>query len=540
MSFLKSINSVKWQKLLLGIILMVSLGLRIPAITWGIPINEYTSYYHADEGKIALGINNFPQDFVEREDLRYPTGTHYFTGFILLPLKIWNSLPSAPQIQLNLIVYLFGRFITILQGVGAVYLTFVYGSRLFNSTIGLFAASFLGVSLYPVINSSLLTADVPLSFWFLVILLITTNLKKNPNLKNFLFLGITTGLVIGLKYTGAFIIVPIGIIIFYIFIDQKDKHKRWSIIKLSILSGAVSVLVFILTTPTIALNFDALTDSLQYEIALTDTRKEPIWYPDSWNRIYHNFETAASQPIAIISIIGLLFILFQKPNRTTFPLILFVLSPIAYFSSYFIRRYFIWILPITSIFAAILLEKTLSQKNKFIKTSVYILITFTLGYSTLTTIVGINVRLNDTRTLSSKFINDTISPGSTIGNTKIGNFKRYGLPSLNPEKYNIVDSLESPDYIILTSFQYPKIQTALDSNFISSEYTLDNDSPFTWYPYYIVPSPKVFELYDNILNHLGVSYNYELIKTFSNEQAIDISYTSPEIRIYKKNLLNNP
>jgi len=77
--------------LVLWCVLLAGFALRVSCITWGLPLDEYTGYYHPDEGKIVRGAMDFPADILHRQDLRYPTFYHYAIGTLTLPVRQASS-----------------------------------------------------------------------------------------------------------------------------------------------------------------------------------------------------------------------------------------------------------------------------------------------------------------------------------------------------------------------------------------------------------------------------------------------------------------
>lgn len=159
-----------------------------------LPGNELIQPFHPDEGKITGGAHEFPRDIVEREDLRYPTGLHYLIGLLIIPFKLFETLsPTVTLIAEGMYVFVIGRFINILFGVAAVYLTFKLGKNLHSLRAGLIAAGILCLSMYHVRNSSFVTTDISTSFWLVVVLLNTYRLFEDASRKTIYWLGLPLG-----------------------------------------------------------------------------------------------------------------------------------------------------------------------------------------------------------------------------------------------------------------------------------------------------------------------------------------------------------
>lgn len=152
------------KKLLISILLLAAI-LRFQGIFWGIPIfDPLVQGYHPDEPKIIKGAYSFPRHIFTNTDLRYPTFYHYFLGALSFPVKLVFKVKEWSSNTYQIYVAIFGRFMSVLLGLGSIFLTFHLGKRLYNEKVGLLSALFLSLCLYHVQNSAFATLDVPNSF----------------------------------------------------------------------------------------------------------------------------------------------------------------------------------------------------------------------------------------------------------------------------------------------------------------------------------------------------------------------------------------
>jgi len=100
------------------------------------------------------------------------------------------------------------------------------------------------------------------------------------------------------------------------------------------------------------------------------------------------------------------------------------------------------------------------------------------------------------------------------------------------DRFKVVDALQNPDYIILTSYDYKRMEEALISDKLH-DYKWDPKFSEEWYRFH-PPSEKVFRFYDEILNNKGMEYEYRLIKKFEKNIFVPIEFPPPQIRIYEK------
>jgi hypothetical protein len=144
------------------------------------------------------------------------------------------------------------------------------------------------------------------------------------------------------------------------------------------------------------------------------------------------------------------------------------------------------------------------------------------------------LRKDDTRTKAAHYINENIPIGTTIGATSIGDYLRWDweFPKIDTEKYRVVDALEKPKFIILTSYDYVRMERALSSSKLHN-YKWDPGSTVEWYKAH-PPSEEVFRLYDDVLNEKGGKYKYRLVRKFEKNIFIPIEFPPPQIRIYER------
>jgi 4-amino-4-deoxy-L-arabinose transferase-like glycosyltransferase len=119
----------------LWMILFVAVALRFFGITWSLPNSEHLFSFHPDELLViqasraaAIWVGEFNPHFYN-----YGSLTIYLNSFFR-PLAYLLLTPSLYA------DYLMGRFITMLFGVGTVYLVYLAGKRIAGERAGLLAA----------------------------------------------------------------------------------------------------------------------------------------------------------------------------------------------------------------------------------------------------------------------------------------------------------------------------------------------------------------------------------------------------------------
>jgi hypothetical protein len=521
---------------LLAAILLSAVVLRFQGIFWGIPVfDPMVHNYHPDEPKIIQGACNFPHHILSNSDLRYPTFYHYFIGSLSIPARLIFKINGWAFEDFKIFVSVFGRLITIFLGVGAVFLTFILAKKLYDEKVGLLSALFVSLSLYHVQNSSWATLDVPNSFFFILTVYIAFRMHEKPTTKAYLLTGISLGILIGTKYIGAISLILILILHFHRCTRRGKKLSnllKTSFSKNLWILFLTAGIVFLLTTPAIFLKPIIFTDSLSQLVNRDAGRNYRIVLDYMiFARVVKNYATVTDPVLTVLMILGLVYPLKKRWDREIPILIVIVIFFFAFGA--LTSRHLIAVLPLTSILGAQAIW-LLYKKVQFISKTIWIYflafwILFALAYN----IGGILLRKNDTRTETAYYIEENIPAGSTLGATSIGNYSRWEwmLPKIDPSRFKVVDALQKPEYIILTSYDYKRMEEALISDKLHY-YKWDPKFSAEWYRFH-PPAEEVFRFYDEILNNKVMEYKYRLIKKFEKNIFVPIEFPPPQIRIYE-------
>ncbi len=136
------------------------------------------------------------------------------------------------------------RLVSVVGGVVGIYAVFLAGKALFNRNAGLIAAFLLAINEYNIHISqdarpySLYVAAIALSFYRLMLFV------KNPTLKNAVWYGIFTGLVLNLNFFG-FVNVLSQVVLISVFLILIPKKNRLQMVINSAISGVIAFLLFL-------------------------------------------------------------------------------------------------------------------------------------------------------------------------------------------------------------------------------------------------------------------------------------------------------
>lgn len=153
----------------------------------------------------------------------YYGGLHYVVLEVgaILPARIYGKLfdpkPETTNLEartewknrLLVRTQRFARGVSALMATGQVFLAYLIGSMLFNGTVGVLAALFLGVSPYFVAIGHFATIDTPANFWYWLSCLFALLSWKKKSGAWFAVACGTAGMTVGMKIDRLVVIVPL-------------------------------------------------------------------------------------------------------------------------------------------------------------------------------------------------------------------------------------------------------------------------------------------------------------------------------------------
>lgn len=532
---------------ILILILLVGFLLRITGITWGLPFPDplggtYQGTYHPDEPHIIWSAVNFPGDTLTNKDLTYPTFFAYSLGIITLPLRFFLDKLGVPRMTIYYSLTFIGRLFSAIAGTGAILLTYVLAKEIFDKKRALLASAFLCVSFFHVHNSGFATTDVITSFLLvLFVCVLRLALLEPEKTRLYVLSGIALGLLVGTKYTGAVAFIILFVLYFYslFFYARNVKYKgkvNFRIWHLNLLTCTViAAITFLITTPAIITQFKAFISTMH----AVQTQLERFYYPrtepETWLVIFQTISDSIGLPLAIASVVGIMFP--YKKNIYEISFILLSIVYFAYFGSTLQTRYVILVMPFMAILASNAVFSIYDLNGKTCKIFGTIIIVYILIYSVGYCLTGAGLRYNDTRLQAAHFINSNIQPGDTIGIGEQGWEEHpWRFPKIDFTKYKYLDFRKYPTFVIISSFNFSQITNALNSEKLSKDYIWDKGYSREWYNS-IPPPPSVFKFWDELLNPQRT--RYKLLKTFKKKNDLNVwpheaEFASPEIRIYKR------
>lgn len=521
----------------LFLILFVAFAYRFSGIFWGLPPLSPT-YYHPDEPKIIEGALNFPLDIIQRQDLRYPTGLHYTLALITWPGEnIYQYFGRDPMP----FVHLTGRLLSVTFGTGTILLVYFLTRRFYDRLVALVAATALGFSMYHVTNSAWATTDVATSFFLTLFLLLLDSAIKKRSSKYAVFAGISLGMLVGVKYTGAIAIIPLFVLLIAHEFSQQNLSLGQKLInivsnKTLWIVGLVSIMIFLLTTPTILLNTDAFVDSIRYEQDRLAQTQLPLNEIEVWRSVFSNMVKAIGFPLTAAACLGLGYIFFSRRNiEIAFGSL--IIGFFIYFGNSLAPRYIILVMPILAILVARALMLFSRNENVWVRGTNWAICTAVLLHAFWYSTAAVLSRYPDSRTASANYISENILPGSQLGiayTSEEYNYPYHGwrYPYIDFAELSYVDFLDSPEFVLVSSYDADRIKRTLEGNLFEDDFVFPESLAHQWY-LSSPPSPRIFAFFNDL--YFSDQSVYVLVERFSPPPMLaPIEFPSPTIEIYQK------
>ena len=186
------------HRVALGLVLLVTLGLRLWGIKQGLPYS-----YNSDEAShfVPRAISFFSHDLNPQYFLNPPA----YSYLLHIVFELWFG--SADAVRRAYAsdpteVFVVARVVAAVLGTLAVWLTYLAGQRLFNRTVALLGAAIFGLAFLPIFYSHLALNDVPALAPVALSLYGVAGVLRNGARRDYVIAGIGIGFASATKYTG--------------------------------------------------------------------------------------------------------------------------------------------------------------------------------------------------------------------------------------------------------------------------------------------------------------------------------------------------
>lgn len=521
----------------LWVLILVAFALRFSGVFWGLP-GQYSIAYHPDEPKIVNGAFHFPEDIRKRSDFRYPTACHYLLGALSWPAKITLQKQKKPS---YLFVYQFGRLISVLMGTACVLLVFVLARDRDGWVCGMIAAAVMTFSSIHITTSAWATTDTATSFWLIAFLLAANRAITRHSTWLALLAGVTLGMLVGSKYTGALGVVPFTI---WIVADawRRSHGKPGPFVKALLFNkvfwivALISIGIFLATTPGVILRWNSFLGSIRSEQARMSQRQLSLLHLIVWENWYCRLGAAVGKPLTLTIIAGLM--VSCAGRRRDLGLVALVIGFLFYFRNAVLLRYYVMLTPVLAIFAARAILTVYESRRLSLKILGYCAGAAIIVHAMVYSIDAAAARYPETRTQAGRYIHDNLPRNTRLGiayNSRKFKWRAHPwkYPKLDFKKQlKYVDFLENPEYVLVSSYDKSPILRELKSGKLEDGYKVAGDRVRYWYKS-SPPSPAIFRFYQNL--YLEDASRYELVRAFTpRPHFAAMEQTMPRIELYRR------
>jgi len=242
---------LKLNFLIISGIVLIGFMLRIWGIEWGLPevYEEATPFYKAWNfwNWDAEGFDFNPHFF------NYPS-LYFYIQFMVQVLYYFFGLGTGLFANLSefekafnnnpTTLILLSRLTTVLFGTTSIALVYLIGKKVFNETVGFVGGFFLAVSPLHIVNSQLISVDVPMTFFILLAFIFILSVYHSNKLKDYILAGVLIGLATGTKYPALLLVVSLFLAHTFKAREKKQNWKQILFDKRIITTGLIVILAF--------------------------------------------------------------------------------------------------------------------------------------------------------------------------------------------------------------------------------------------------------------------------------------------------------
>ena len=398
---------------------LLALGLRLWSLNYGLP-----AIYNMDEKPILDRALAFAKGDPNPHNFLYPT-LHLYGIFLWEVLffvvgRVTGVFSSLAEFQNAYFVdpskqVLAARALTAVLGAATIGAVYRLGAKVFGEPVGVGAALFLAVAPMAVRDAHYVKLDVPVALFSTLALAQLAAIVVDPGVAvrraSWLIAGALAGLAISTHYYAAFLAVPLVVVAAL----DVSRSGRWQVsVGLLCLAGLATLAAFVATSPFFFFEPKVVVrDFTELRVVDIDRAVSAGWFSSlptySWL-----LKKALGWPVFALSLAGSVLALVRDPRRGLL-LASFPLAFILFVSNTFpASRYLNIVLPCATVAAAYAVWS--------LATILRVPAMATTGLFLLASMPGAmdSVRWDrffaqdDTRTLTQRFIEGQVAPGTTI------------------------------------------------------------------------------------------------------------------------------
>jgi hypothetical protein len=213
----------------LWLVILLGAGMAGVAIDWGLP--DYYGWV-PDELVPDCVIDAMNLGFRNGWHYKYPPVHFYLLSLVYGPILLFGHWQGIPVTDLNLYgtLYLMGRGVSLVMGLGCVGLVYGLAQTLFDRRTGLFAALAFVLNTVYVYYAKTLNLDIPMVFWLLIFLVFYLRILRRHRLRD--YLAATTALTLSVctkdpAYGFSVLAFPFVLVHYRFWRSQRGQPIRW-------------------------------------------------------------------------------------------------------------------------------------------------------------------------------------------------------------------------------------------------------------------------------------------------------------------------
>jgi 4-amino-4-deoxy-L-arabinose transferase-like glycosyltransferase len=272
----------RWAWPALGIVLVGALALRLWGIRQGLPyiynIDEAGHFVPKAVAMSAHGLN--PHYFVNPPALTY---------VLHLVFVVWFGGGHGVTREYALHpddVYLVARVTVALLGAAAVWLLYLFGTRLFDRRIGLLAAALEAVAFLPVFYGHFALNDAATLLPLTLSLFGSAGVMRYGRIRDYALAGVGLGLACASKYTAGIVIVPLVAAVAAHYLVSPPDGGRRVLVGLAT-AGCCAFAAFLLANPYALLDFQRFHSELVHQSSLSGEAQGKLGAPRQGGLLYY-------------------------------------------------------------------------------------------------------------------------------------------------------------------------------------------------------------------------------------------------------------
>ncbi len=433
--------------ILIGLIVLGALVVRFYGLDWALPY-----HFNSDERVMIISAEKIRT----AESLaRLPVGDSKFFIYppllmhllILVAAPVFHFSPFSPADPVSsTLYYVLGRGISAAFGTATVVLVYALGKQAYSRGAGLLGAAFLAFSVLHVRDSHFFTTDVPMTFFLVLLMLLALRIAEGGGARTWIAAGLGAGLAITTKQT-SLMFFPV-LLLAHLMASFRGR-SGFPAVRETALSSAFwkPLLLFgvIAAVTAMAMNPYALLAPREF-LAQVATVSKYIGGSDQRNWVFQFTGTTFSYwftnllwfgmgPLLMVAgLIGVLWALSRRKPADV--LILFFLALyLGTIGRGFMKfiRYAIPLIPFLALLGARWLVEIRDRARGATRQVLSAAAAAVLLSSLFLTVAYLNIyRVGDARVLASRWIQETIPPGTTVVADNSNTTPLLGTPFTQP------------------------------------------------------------------------------------------------------------